>query len=313
MNTYKSVSKQRTLSPFRMNTDKKHKGGGVVMVNQESDKDSCPEEHRDEGSLFKSRKGSLPPAGYPESGLGRNGRRIDRRAGTFLQRMNRIDRQVFKAFHQSAGPAHLYPLDLGGGPEAKVKAHIAIGDVAGPAANFVNERARTGFHRDLRADSIAIGFAAARSRRKRRSNRPESNPMIAIANVVHQQHRRRIHVADDRGHPAVIPQISNRQSTSGTYRRNPRPRLGGNIGERSIAVVVIKNFRLLKITAEVLAVHFRVDVPVDQQQIGPAVIVHVKKHDAPPEILRVETESRGKSFVIKRAVAHIPVERGGIV
>ncbi len=23
------------------------------MVNQESDKDSCPEEHRDEGSLFK--------------------------------------------------------------------------------------------------------------------------------------------------------------------------------------------------------------------------------------------------------------------
>ena len=35
-----------------MNTYKKHKGGGVVMVNQESDKDSCPEEHRDEGPLL---------------------------------------------------------------------------------------------------------------------------------------------------------------------------------------------------------------------------------------------------------------------
>src|SRR6266851_2920031 len=30
----------------------KNRGVGAVMVNQESDKDSCPEEHRDEGSLF---------------------------------------------------------------------------------------------------------------------------------------------------------------------------------------------------------------------------------------------------------------------
>src|SRR6266849_5740731 len=29
----------------------KNRGVGAVMVNQESDKDSCPEEHRDEGSL----------------------------------------------------------------------------------------------------------------------------------------------------------------------------------------------------------------------------------------------------------------------
>ncbi len=43
------------------------------MVNQESDKDSCPEELRDEGSLFKSRKGSLPPASYPNQGLAETG------------------------------------------------------------------------------------------------------------------------------------------------------------------------------------------------------------------------------------------------
>ncbi len=52
MNTSKSVSKQRTLSIFRMNTYEKQGRGWPVIVNQESDKDSCPEEHRDEGPLF---------------------------------------------------------------------------------------------------------------------------------------------------------------------------------------------------------------------------------------------------------------------
>src|SRR5260370_17575810 len=52
MNAFNSVSKQRTLSSFRMNTYEKEGRGWPVIVNQESDKDSCPEEHRDEGSLF---------------------------------------------------------------------------------------------------------------------------------------------------------------------------------------------------------------------------------------------------------------------
>src|SRR5260370_13681387 len=38
------------LSPLDA-TLTKNRGWGAVIVNQESDKDSCPEEHRDEGSL----------------------------------------------------------------------------------------------------------------------------------------------------------------------------------------------------------------------------------------------------------------------
>ena len=38
INTSKSVSKQKTLTPFRMNTYEKKGGGGPVIVNQESDK-----------------------------------------------------------------------------------------------------------------------------------------------------------------------------------------------------------------------------------------------------------------------------------
>src|SRR6266478_2892355 len=121
-----------------------------------------------------------------ESRLGRRRGRTDRRAGSLFKCMYGINGQVFKSFRQPAGPAHLHPIDLGGGAEAEVNADITIRDVAGPAANFVNQSARADFHRDLCADAVAIGFAAARRGRKRNSNRPERDPMIRIANVVYQ-------------------------------------------------------------------------------------------------------------------------------
>ena len=57
-----------------MNTYKKHKGGGVVMVNQESNKDSCPEEHLTKDlSSNPARDLSRPPAtpnqGFAGAGL----------------------------------------------------------------------------------------------------------------------------------------------------------------------------------------------------------------------------------------------------
>src|SRR5713101_4737047 len=143
-------------------------GGGRLLLTRNPTKDFYPE--RPSGVKDLSR-----PANYSvESGLGRSrrSRRIDRRAGSLFKCMYGINGQVFKSFHQPAGPAHLHPIDLGGGAEAKVNAHIAIRDVAGPAAHLVNQRARTSFHRDLRADAVAIGFAAARRGRTRSSNRP---------------------------------------------------------------------------------------------------------------------------------------------
>src|SRR5216684_8982958 len=115
------------------------------LLPSESDKDSCPEKHRHEGPLAAD--SSI------ESGSCRNRGKTDRRAGAFFERLNRIDRQILKAFNQPAGPADLHPIDHGRGAEAKVNSHVVIGDIAGTAANFVDQRARAGFHRDLRADA----------------------------------------------------------------------------------------------------------------------------------------------------------------
>ena len=57
-----------SVTPFRINTCEK-RGGVAVMVNQKSDKDSGPEEHRDEGSRFHQSQvtelGSPPALNFP--------------------------------------------------------------------------------------------------------------------------------------------------------------------------------------------------------------------------------------------------------
>src|SRR5216683_2966269 len=222
----------------------------------------------------------------------------------FLQRVDGIGGKVFKSLDQAAGPAHLHPINLCRSAEAEMDAHVVIGNVAGAAAHFVNKSARARFHGNASADAVAVGFDP---------NRPKGDPVVPVARVVDQKRRRSVHVADHRGHAAIIPQVADRQTARRTYGRDPGPRRRGNIREGSVAIVVIQNPGLLEIAAEMLAIHFRVDVAVGEEQIGPAVVVEIEKRDAPAEVLRVEPESRGKGFVVEGAVAIVAVERGGIV
>src|SRR5713101_6624661 len=254
---------------------------------------------------FIQNAGGVPPlmANQPlQSGLG--GRRIDQRAGTLSQSVDGIGGKIFKSLDQTTGPAHLHPINLCRSAEAEMDAHVVIGNVAGAAAHFVNKSARARFHGNASADAVAVGFDP---------NRPKGDPVVPVARVVDQKRRRSVHVADHRGHAAIIPQVADRQTARRTYGRDPGPRRRGNIREGSVAIVVIQNPGLLEIAAEMLAIHFRVDVAVRQEQIGPAVVVEIEKRDAPAKVLRVEPESRGKGFIVEGAVAIVAVERGGIV
>ncbi len=76
---------------------------------------------------------------------------------------------------------------------------------------------------------------------------------------------------------------------------------------------MIEDARFPEIAAEMLAVDFGIDVAVDEEQIGPAVIVEIEKHDAPAEILRVQSKPGGKGFVVEGAVAVVAVKRGSVV
>src|ERR1700719_57472 len=124
------------------------------------------------------------------------GARDDGGARAFFESVDCVGGKVAEFFEEAAWPADLHSIDFGEGAEAEVDAHVAVGNVAGAAADFVHESARAGFHGDFRADAIAIGFDA---------DRAERNPMIAVADVIDEKRRNTIHVADDRGNAAVIP------------------------------------------------------------------------------------------------------------
>src|SRR5580704_16807362 len=62
-----------------------------------------------------------------------------------------------------------------------------------------------------------------------------------------------------------------------------------------------------------LFVYFGIDVAVDQQEIGPTVIVEIEKHGAPAEILGVQAEAGVKSDIVEGAIAVVAIERGSVV
>ena len=62
-----------------------------------------------------------------------------------------------------------------------------------------------------------------------------------------------------------------------------------------------------------LAIDFRIDVAIHQQQIGPAVIIEIQKHRPPAEILGVEPETGCGGCVGERAATVIFVKRGCVI
>src|SRR5690242_3944272 len=137
--------------------------------------------------------------------------------------------------------------------------------------------------------------------------------MICGAHVVDEQTGRCVHVADDGGEPAVVPEIADGEAAGGLRSGDAWAGAGGDVGEGAVAIVVIKDARLLKSAAEMLAVDFGIDVSIDEEQVGPAIVIEIEKHGAPSEIFGVEAESHWESDIIESAIAVIPIERGGVV
>src|SRR5882672_4533437 len=300
MNTYGN----RISNPFRMNTYEKTGGGGTPHHRSHSGTRLLLHFHRLPASFF-----------LPRTHSARGHRTL---AASFLHRPDPIRRQSLKPFRQPARPTHFHPVHLRRAaqaprPQAKMHPHVIVRVEARPAPHFIHENSFTPnavcegpcrLHANLRANSIPVGL---------RSNRLDPNPMIPALHLIHQQTQRLIHIAHDRGHSPVVPQIAHRQPARRSRRRNPRPRTFGNVFKLSVPQIVIKQPRLFVLAPQMLLRHFRVHVPVHQQQIRPSIVVHVHKHRSPAEIFRVQPQPRRKRHIVKSSVAIVSIERRGIV
>ena len=65
--------------------------------------------------------------------------------------------KLIELFDQAAGPTDFDGIELRGGAETEVDAHVVVRIVARAAADFVDEQARAGFHGEASADGVAIG------------------------------------------------------------------------------------------------------------------------------------------------------------
>ena len=179
------------------------------------------------------------------------------------------------------------------GAETEVDAHVAVRIIAGAAADFVDEEAGAGFHGDASADGVAAGAIFLRFGGEGSADEPEGDPVIGGRKVVDEKAGRSVHVADDGGELAIVPEIADGEAARRTRSGDSGTGVRGDVGEGGVAVVVIKDARFLEIAAEMLAIDFGIDVAIDEEKIGPAVVIEIEEHGAPPEVFGVEAETGG--------------------
>src|SRR5713226_7895131 len=71
-----------------------------------------------------------------------------------------IGLEVFKSFHQAAGPADFQALDPGGITQSEMEPHVVMRQVTPPAPHLGHLHPIADFYCDTRPDCIAIAFGA---------------------------------------------------------------------------------------------------------------------------------------------------------
>src|SRR5580692_8595865 len=62
-----------------------------------------------------------------------------------------------------------------------------------------------------------------------------------------------------------------------------------------------------------MATDFWVDMPVDLQNVGPAIVIIIDKSAAPGDVLVIDSDAGGEGYVVESAVSVVAVEVAGIV
>src|SRR4029077_14417223 len=92
-----------------------------------------------------------------------------------------------------------------------------------------------------------------------------------------------------------------------------RAHFRGDILEMAIAEVFVDQAWILEGLSGVVALNLRVDVAIDLNDVGPAVIVVIDEAAAPRDILIVDANPGGKGSVAEGSIAVVVIEVAGVV
>src|SRR5947207_639248 len=131
---------------------------------------------------------------------------------------------------------------------------------------------------DARADAAAIGF---------RADGFDLDPVIRGTGIATQELRKIVDSVDDHVEVAVIVKVAESATARSDRRGDSGPGVVGDILEAPVAEIFVEQFALRITRFRLELLDFGIDVAVADEDVGPAVVVHVKKTAAPSEILRV--------------------------
>src|ERR1017187_1911973 len=139
------------------------------------------------------------------------------------------------------------------------------------------------------------------------------DPVLPVAPIVAEKRRQIVQIQDHNIHVAVVVIVSECGAAAGKALTDAGAQIRRNILETPVAEVLVNNSRILEGLAEVVGVNFRVDVPIDLNDVRPAVIVVVNEAAAPGDVAVVDADTRGKGDIAVGSVAVVVVEVDRVV
>src|SRR4051812_41650916 len=154
--------------------------------------------------------------------------------------------------------------------------------------------------RQTSADAAAVRLGA---------HRANLDPVVSEFRITAQQLGKAVDSVDHDIDVAVIVEISKCRATRSAWIRDPRASLKRYICEVAFPQVLIKQLALSIPRFRLELLYFWIDVTVANQNVGPAVVVKIKKSNAPAEELRVRAQSCRERCIFEICSALVVVKR----
>src|SRR5262249_24565886 len=141
------------------------------------------------------------------------------------------------------------------------------------------------------------------------TDRSHFYPIISSSRFTAQELRVIVHRVDNHVDVAVVIKISESASTGCDRLRDARSALHRDIFEASVSQIAIQQLALRISGLGLELLDFWIDVAVADQDVRPAVVVHIEKSATPAKVLRESSQAGRKSSVFKIRTAQVVVER----
>ena len=121
-----------------------------------------------------------------------------------------------------------------------------------------------------------------------------------------------VDAVDDDVEVAIVVVVSEGAAAAGDGNGHAGTGLVGDFFELAVAQVAVEIFAFGVRRVGVRAVHFGIDVSVGDQDVEPAVVVHVEEADAPAEVAGVDADAGEVGAVVEVEAAEVLIEGGGV-